>query len=101
MNATDTKVSHTPGPWEIGSDAYDSNLAMIHANGRGLAFARLGAENGGQANAKLIAAAPELLALCKRTLRFLSGEEGMLAGDDLAEIAFATDLENAIAKATT
>lgn len=58
-------MSHTPGPWTRGeqfsSIVYDSdNMAVAHACGANLAIA--------EANAALIATAPDMLAMLKRFL---------------------------------
>lgn len=107
-------VSHTPGPWSydrmyippsqkdrrsgfvvngpLPEDALEFPVRICDLRApRGMdGFAE------GAANARLIAAAPELLELCRRTLQLLSDP----TTDDFDELAFATDLEAVIAKAT-
>lgn len=58
-------VTHTPGPWEVGedSDVYSHNGANCVAMICGAAERPKQGEN--KANARLIAAAPELLEACK------------------------------------
>lgn len=54
---------HTPGPWKI----YTNSAIILGPDGREVALARCLAwpEPEAQANARLIAAAPELLSNCK------------------------------------
>ncbi len=103
-------VSHTPGPWvseeskPVDGGGYCIRRWRVVATGGEhvcdvpVGYIADGKRNssvfGG--NALLIAAAPELLDLCRRTLQLLSDP----TTDDFDELAFATDLEAAIAKAT-
>lgn len=67
-------MSHTPGPWKVNAHGYDSPYlckAFIEAEGNG-AVAGLWA--GDCADAKLIAAAPDLLASLKEVLADASWE---------------------------
>jgi len=59
---TATKQGHTPGPWHV-EDAPDSGLIFIrsHPAEVSLANIRKGQDHPNEANARLIAAAPELL----------------------------------------
>ena len=59
---TATKQGHTPGPWHV-EDAPDSGLIFIrsHPAEVSLANIRKGQDHPNDANARLIAAAPELL----------------------------------------
>ena len=60
------RSGHTPGPWKI-DDALDLPLAVIRDHEDGEGIAELGEytpEN--EANARLIAAAPQMLALLRR-----------------------------------
>jgi len=59
---TATKQGHTPGPWHV-EDAPDSGLIFIrsHPAEVSLANIRKGQDRPNEANARLIAAAPELL----------------------------------------
>ncbi len=85
---------YTPGPWVVVGDADPE----IHTNdGTWITSQVLGADSGddGQANARLIAAAPDLLAICREMQaylrRFMSG--------DLPPESLAGRLEAVIAKA--
>lgn len=78
-------TKHTPGPWKAGPPATGLNPSehrYIHAGGELVARASAGyAPNhrlAGQldANARLIAAAPELLAAAKAALDFISSMPG-------------------------
>lgn len=65
--------AHTPGPWIVQPAKTGDTLAMIRAALPGYSGTRKIAEvtdvgTAGDANAALIAAAPELLAACKATL---------------------------------
>ena len=103
MNLTKEKhATHTPGPWHYsevirGRDQYyrqiraDFKIAEVHACHSGVAGTKKGkAED--EANARLIAAAPELLEQCKlfeKCLTFLinSGDSGAdLERDKLREV---------------
>jgi len=91
------KVSHTPGPWEInqrvdnpcGIDAFIS-IANVH----GVAYAFGDTKEQREANAHLIAAAPDLLEACKAVLRWaqvmnLYGTSSEPACVDMCEAAIA------------
>lgn len=63
---TETKPQHTPGPWHIGQANW------VVSGDKSIPIAKVGqahAENGEQeANTRLIAAAPDLLAAAKRII---------------------------------
>jgi hypothetical protein len=84
---------HTPGPWAVECDTQDSTLQRVYrvANGR---LHELVAEVGHfqqdideqNANARLIAAAPDLLDALKNTLRMLEAAHrqlGMHSADNM------------------
>ena len=81
---------HTPGPWKVGKHPSDANCVYGWA-GR-LAIANQGEANINLANARLIAAAPDLLQVANKAFDFLGGVDGA------AEIR--AELLSAIAKAT-
>lgn len=99
------ETKHTPGPWEV--DAIDSTTIQIKAEGAVVAevasasaFTRLSEEQ--RANARLIAAAPELLDALQNFADQMDGcmnwpdtTSSQIALGDIANIARA-----AIAKAT-
>lgn len=55
-----TQTAHTPGPWEVGKDSGDKH--SIYGMAGRLAIAQQGEANVNHANARLIGAAPEMLA---------------------------------------
>ena len=69
MNPKEAK--HTPGEWKVSDSGED--LISIRNVGTGFRIARVNSLTGdseiGQANARLIAAAPDLLAACEKALR--------------------------------
>ena len=83
-----TRPEHTPGPWTVDNQ-------YIHGPD-GIRFLAVAGDGAGQANARLIASAPELLAACMSALRAL--EDNIQPGpmDEDAK----TGLREAIAKAT-
>ena len=108
MNDTKEKLAtHTPGPWHYsevirGRDQYyrqiraDFKIAEVHACHSGVAGTKKGrAED--EANARLIAAAPELLEQCKlfeKCLTYLinSGDSGAdLERDKVREVLAKVD----------
>ena len=96
------KVAHTPGPWRVGGNyvfAQDGFVALVGC------VHRTPAE--GDANARLIAAAPDLLALAKRyasECRECDGEGRILVTFNDREAEYdscdaCADIRAAIAKA--
>lgn len=96
-------TQHTPGPWKVSQSASLSAgrpvktrdgqaVALCPAAGLGLPFDQ--ACDQADANARLIAAAPDLLEACKRALDIINKETCGFYGDDRKII------ESAIAKAT-
>lgn len=105
MNATNCQ--HTPGPWEH-REATENGTSFVLRRWRitagdqfigevGAAVHRCGShnENHGDANARLVAAAPDLLAACRKLLNVLESEPECAIYRAHAELARA-----AIAKAT-
>lgn len=96
---------HTPGPWTYDPSEIDARSVgyirhRIHDGGRGEAVARaLGRRDFGptafDANARLIAAAPDLLACCEATLAYM--RRRLDRDEDLADDVLL--LEEAIKKA--
>jgi len=85
---------HTPGPWEIlGFGHIYSATAINIASTRGSLVLEL---NEMEANARLIAAAPDLLEACKEALAAIQGE--WINEEDSSRIE--AQLEAAIRKAT-
>lgn len=67
------KGEHTPGPWHI--KTYERHNAAIIADAAGdeLATIDLACMPGAKADARLIAAAPDLLAACEWSLSMMAG----------------------------
>lgn len=78
-----SNVKHTPGPWSSASDGaevFSPELAPIcFVHGANIESQYRTSENV-LANAQLIAAAPDLLAACKRVLGWLIDAETELGG---------------------
>lgn len=78
-------VAHTPGPWETWHDEDRTDWIVQQAEGR-FAVCRLMPRNAA-ADARLIAAAPELLDACRQVLALfhqeIAGDESMSAADFL------------------
>ena len=84
----DTK--HTPGPWAVYGTLHPGEF-IIHQGGHGLAVTRR-ANGSGNANARLIAAAPELLEALRKLVAYV--DENVASRDvdphmDRAEAAIA------------
>jgi hypothetical protein len=100
-----TEAKHTPGPWKFTGFSKPSNFAdhVAVVQGDGTVLARI---KGGvtedkataEANARLIAAAPELLDLVQRVL--LTEEPRLKSGQSNYAPSFHDELRAAIAKAT-
>lgn len=79
------EAKHTPGPWRTGG----ANRLMVYANGWAVADAKIfhphTDADQAEANAALIAAAPDLLAACKAALDLLTtlGKHDATTGDAL------------------
>lgn len=98
-----SKATHTPGPWKkLGRDIV-STKAIGSQAGDFFLVCNVGINTDCQtvekcdANATLIAAAPELLAICKVMIAFLQTPIDLRAKDDLKVIIL--EMNQAIAKA--
>lgn len=91
---------HTPGPWTFGY--FGCNGYCIQGGGKHIATSILYKKDGGEANSRLIAAAPELLAALQaivgRDFTFFDGE--MLGSSKKITRAEVLAARDAIAKAT-
>lgn len=71
-----TKTKHTPGPWVYGDEMFDSQITAPSApaawGNRTIAVVDHAEDEMGEANAHLIAAAPELLAAVEDAYRAAS-----------------------------
>lgn len=92
------KEQHTPGPWHWGYFDLSDRLFIAHqddANPEHTGFlAEMQKYNGNEADARLIAAAPELLEALRKTLCYLECDS-----DDHQERADHKEAREAIAKA--
>ena len=84
---------HTPGPWEL-NEQY-----VIARSKRGLrAICQWGSYTS-EANAALIAAAPDLLAVCKRLVAHAGIDMSLGPAEVMEFVRIYTDMRAAIAKA--
>ena len=87
---------HTPGPWTVDNQ-------YIHGPD-GIRFLAVAGDGAGQANARLIAAAPELLDAAKLVLAWYEAENNHAGTSFMERVDMCRDSENAlraaIAKAT-
>lgn len=93
---TETKnAKHTPGPWAFNPSGPTTGAAIMGPDGEliGSAFGRPISKS--QANARLMASAPELLEACKMSLRFLEAAYPLIK--DRSD--FEAPLKSVIAKA--
>ena len=86
---------HTPGPWRTEYDSDQAVTLLVGAGGTRLA--ELLSWN--DADDRLIAAAPDLLAACERALAWMPAIRG-IEGDAGALLTVIEALDEAIAKAT-
>jgi len=91
-------TKHTPGPWK-----YDETWALIHAeHGSEIAavHAARGTRGEAQANAHLIAAAPDLLAALEAIRQWSNSRDGSAEADETALTEINGIAAMAVAKAT-
>lgn len=104
MNTTATKASHTPGPWDYGTEGfytpeYAKDYDLINQRNRVIGVVKLYCENDERhANARLIAAAPELLEACKFVMKYHNMHLDKADGDELP-FQLADAVQAAITKA--
>jgi hypothetical protein len=92
-------VEHTPGPWRTGTKRYMADPLYIEA-GEGVNFTIIGKART-LADARLIAAAPDLLAACERAVDLLHKYANDASSHRTSTIRVIRDeLRAAIAKAT-
>lgn len=104
------KIGHTPGPWRarivpghqdsIPIEATDAFAAVAHANGFPCTDEYTGSGTSDpKANARLIAAAPDLLAACRKAQGILSAMAGEWPGTmSIAAKSLGESISQAIAK---
>lgn len=92
-------IQHTPGPWAVSCESVDDEWAVVTTPG-GAVIANVNADHRQDANARLIAAAPDLLAALKDardTIHMLVNSRGF-EGEGTAE-EWTVDFDAAIARA--
>jgi len=92
-------MSHTAGPWDIGIDRNGAAVSVLDKYAGTVCDILTGNEE----DARLIAAAPELLQVCRTALEWMhkSIQFGIVMGVNVrGQRAFADQIEAAIAKAT-
>jgi hypothetical protein len=85
-------MKHTPGPWKIQSATRNYDNFKIEAEGWGIITNIEDNSNESEGNARLIAAAPELLEMLKITYLHIEHRDGLKYRMDL----FTRDERNAI-----
>ena len=93
-----SEVKHTPGPWEVECvmcDEVNGEAYEVHADGGAISIAAPPSE----ADAYLIAAAPDLLAAAVSTLARIDQLQAQLGKEGFTD-AMADTLRSAVAKAT-
>jgi hypothetical protein len=95
------KTLHTPAPWQVDYSG-NCHIGITDKNERTIAFCNLQNEDGDEdeANARLIAAAPDLLNALKALMQRSTKDAEHYAPDGNEPIwAFISDASDAIAKA--
>ncbi len=83
---TQQQTKHTPGPWIVEDDKRDDYMMTIRSSGAG----RLGVAYCAKDDARLIAAAPELLAALRRALPLIEWHDGRSdRHDEIIDAAYA------------
>ena len=96
---------HTPGPWIVGKPSVAHGVQIFHLQGAirqeyGTICTMPAKGKGRTANARLIAAAPDLLEACKCLLADLEGASELMAGHPVCWYESIAEARDAIAKAT-
>lgn len=81
-------AKHTPGPWNYGQESIDPEWWIVTIKG-GLIVANVNARAHQEANARLIAAAPDLLRVAELLVSWLDEDEGAHKLCDTARAAIA------------
>lgn len=93
------KTPHSPGPWSCAPNPYgrsDAEFCVYNENGNILS----NSDETNEANARLIAAAPEMFDILERILRAHdSGNNGAVMGEAVLCRVFASQARDAISKA--
>lgn len=99
---TNNALKHTPGPWKLGYSETFGHQVLIQTEYPCDSTRIILAQSHNEANARLIAAAPDLLEACKALLEEWKSRTAMIESCDLTEEEDrAVELaESAITKAT-
>lgn len=62
-------TAHSPAPWKVDIENIDGLVPILDARGERVATAEGQDGNGDRVNARLIVAAPDLLAACQQALK--------------------------------
>lgn len=105
MTASTTSIQHTPGPWNVYFGSVGDRTLSVEAGEPKRRVADIQRSDEMGANARLIAAAPDLLAALKAALPLLviAAFKAQDAGDALAEERYTSTLqiaEAAVSRAT-
>lgn len=101
-NTTENQTKHEPGPWITHGDLIGTAKCDWWHEGNELVIAkalRYGGTRPTDANARLIAAAPELLEACKSAVPFLKDHVSLTIHDGPSDRIALDKIEAAIAKA--
>ena len=83
-------IKHTPGPWRVADNMHGINNVPVHGvvDKQGMAIANCGNGSDSSINARMIAAAPELLDALLKTVRYLADLNGCdwIKGDDVGAV---------------
>jgi len=96
---------HTPGPWEVSGFPKSEGFSILTGKGRCVAerYPAAVSEKEGEemeANARLIAAAPELLEACKKALMVITSIKEVLKSDGMPSmLKIEKEIQQAISKA--
>jgi hypothetical protein len=91
------KLQHTPGPWQIGTPPPNGEQTIGLNNGLMIAISTTGDNIDSKANARLIAAAPEMLEALIMVKKY--GHSGYVEGSK-TDIEFWFKIDKTIEKAT-
>lgn len=90
------RPAHTPGPWKV-EEQRGRVLCIVNHEDVGVAFAGTAGVPSNDANARLIAVAPDLLASAERALAYLTSD--LVAGAGLDDCRICSDLRSNIRRA--
>ena len=89
-------MTHTPGPWKV-EEQRGRVLSIVNHEDVGVAFAGTAGVPSNDANARLIASAPDLLASAEKALAYLTSD--LVANTGLDDCRVCDQLRRAIRRA--